>query len=191
MPKKYDREPIAWITRGGKHVPIFDKITDVTPKGFGPSKGGKRVTPVLEKLKGETTDQAIERIVGYQIDNGKTINDLKHIKSPNLYEFMKTVPKFRLVISVDTITPHICVATDTNAIVLWGGASSPFLTGYSHLRNIITPSKCRCWVSVKQEEYKNPNCPKGCIDAIEVGTVYKAAMEELCSEKRREAGIYK
>ena len=25
MPKKFDREPIAWITRGGKHVPIFDK----------------------------------------------------------------------------------------------------------------------------------------------------------------------
>ena len=25
MPKKFDREPIAWITRGGKHVPIFEK----------------------------------------------------------------------------------------------------------------------------------------------------------------------
>ena len=25
MPKKFDREPVAWITRGGKHVPIFDE----------------------------------------------------------------------------------------------------------------------------------------------------------------------
>ena len=24
MPKKYDKEPIAWITRGGKHIPIFE-----------------------------------------------------------------------------------------------------------------------------------------------------------------------
>ena len=24
MPKKFDREPVAWITRGGKHVPIFE-----------------------------------------------------------------------------------------------------------------------------------------------------------------------
>ena len=22
--KKFDKEPIAWITRGGKHIPIFD-----------------------------------------------------------------------------------------------------------------------------------------------------------------------
>ena len=27
MPK-YDREPVAWITRGGKHIPIFDKEED-------------------------------------------------------------------------------------------------------------------------------------------------------------------
>ena len=24
MPKKFDKEPVAWITRGGKHIPIFD-----------------------------------------------------------------------------------------------------------------------------------------------------------------------
>ena len=24
MPKKFDREPVAWITRGGKHIPIFE-----------------------------------------------------------------------------------------------------------------------------------------------------------------------
>ena len=26
--KKFDREPIAWITRGGKHVPIFDEVRE-------------------------------------------------------------------------------------------------------------------------------------------------------------------
>ncbi len=44
-------------------------IKDVTPKGFEPDKGDIEV-PVLQKLKGETTDQAIERGVGYQINNG-------------------------------------------------------------------------------------------------------------------------
>ena len=34
MPKKFDREPIAWITRGGKHVPIFE----------GDDKEGKEYT---------------------------------------------------------------------------------------------------------------------------------------------------
>ena len=33
MPKKYDKEPIGWITRGGKHVPIFDKgLSDMSPE---------------------------------------------------------------------------------------------------------------------------------------------------------------
>ena len=33
MPKKYDKEPIGWITRGGKHVPIFDKEGETLTKG--------------------------------------------------------------------------------------------------------------------------------------------------------------
>ena len=40
MPKKFDREPIAWITRGGKHIPIFE--------GDG---GTKKVPKVGEKVK--------------------------------------------------------------------------------------------------------------------------------------------
>lgn len=46
------------------------KITDVTPKGYGPAKA-ETTSTIYDKLKGETTDQAIERNVGYQIENGK------------------------------------------------------------------------------------------------------------------------
>ena len=31
MPK-YDREPVAWITRGGKHIPIFDSEDNYSEK---------------------------------------------------------------------------------------------------------------------------------------------------------------
>ena len=38
---------------------------------YEPGVADKMVKPTLERLKGETIDQAIERSVGYQIDNGK------------------------------------------------------------------------------------------------------------------------
>ena len=101
--KKYiidGKEVVAWITRGGKRIPIFEEITitDVTPKGYEPLESGKTVTPKLEKLKGETTDQAIARVVGYQIDNGKVkiietkdgwkaiINDFGDIRTFSAYK---------------------------------------------------------------------------------------------------------
>ena len=45
-------------------------IKDVTPKGFGPETPQVSTKIPLERLKGETADQAIARKVGYQIDNG-------------------------------------------------------------------------------------------------------------------------
>ncbi|MFA5234516.1 MAG: hypothetical protein WC390_08970 [Sulfurimonas sp.] len=50
--------------------PVAPAITDVTPRGYAPSVGGQVVTPKLERLKGETLDEAMARSVGYQIDNG-------------------------------------------------------------------------------------------------------------------------
>ena len=42
MPK-YDREPVAWITRGGKHIPIFDKEDGKIKKGEWKTINGTRI----------------------------------------------------------------------------------------------------------------------------------------------------
>ena len=44
MPKKFDREPVAWITRGGKHVPIFEGEA----KKFDPNKLEDDITKLSE-----------------------------------------------------------------------------------------------------------------------------------------------
>ena len=116
----------------------------------------------------------------YQIDNNKqTINNVKRKLSTNLGELIKLIPQFRLIITIDTITSHIAMATRTRAIVLWGGASSPELTGYKQQINIRSPMKCHCWKSVKQIVYKRADCPGGCIDAIQPEMVYRAVLKEL------------
>ncbi len=47
------------------------KIQDIVPKGYEIETPIKIIAPKLERLKGETLDQAIARKVGYQIDNGR------------------------------------------------------------------------------------------------------------------------
>jgi hypothetical protein len=48
----------------------LSKQTDATPEGFGPTDSGDW-TNVQHMLRGESTDQAVERLVGYQVDNGR------------------------------------------------------------------------------------------------------------------------
>ena len=54
-----------------KQSKLIDKVEDVTPKGFGIEGGGNVVSPKIQKLRGETLDNAIAREVSYQIDNGR------------------------------------------------------------------------------------------------------------------------
>lgn len=44
-------------------------IKDVTPEGYGPMEN-KPFKHAIQKLRYETLDEAIMRLVGYQIDNG-------------------------------------------------------------------------------------------------------------------------
>jgi hypothetical protein len=57
-------------------APVFGStggnlMSDVTPNGFGPDQVTGSAKKEIQRLKGETLDQAINREVGYQVDNGK------------------------------------------------------------------------------------------------------------------------
>lgn len=48
----------------------YKSFDDVTPEGFGPETPTSKVTPKVEKMKGEGLDEAISRAVNTQIENG-------------------------------------------------------------------------------------------------------------------------
>ena len=60
MPKKFDREPVAWITRGGKHIPIFEgDESETLPENIDKLMLIEYTT--RDVFKGKTLDQAINR----------------------------------------------------------------------------------------------------------------------------------
>lgn len=91
--KKFDKEPVAWITRGGKHIPIFDdEEEDPVEKYFTPEvdvaqkffadQGGK----VEEALEFDSIDEAEDFLKktlnknGWKYDLLPLDSDLKYIK---------------------------------------------------------------------------------------------------------------
>lgn len=73
-----------------------------------------------------------------------------------------------LVVAVDSCAQHFAAAMGTTAVALYGGASSPGLSGYAEHVNLITPSSCRCTLS----RYGGP-CPRShhCMRALAPDTV--------------------
>lgn len=61
-------DPTGFTSGAGQSAKINE--IDYAPKGYGVDTVSHTVTPSIERLKGETLDQAIARKVNYQIDNG-------------------------------------------------------------------------------------------------------------------------
>ena len=75
MPKKFDREPVTWITRGGKHIPIFDKD----------SKDDK--TKELEYNEDADTEN-IERFGFFEAESGKWLRSSDYDAKQNAYDYV-------------------------------------------------------------------------------------------------------
>ena len=62
MPKKFDREPVAWITRGGKHIPIFEDDTKSLKESLSKRQQQKLKDKNLDFLLNESPQKALTSI---------------------------------------------------------------------------------------------------------------------------------
>ena len=86
--KKFDREPIAWITRGGKHVPIFDE-EDEKPRlktyGYDRIKLADMYSyEELNELRQQVIDDPKSQNPGYEKGSIRKLNSSARKKLDNI-----------------------------------------------------------------------------------------------------------
>ena len=89
-----------------------------------------------------------------------------------------------VVVCVDSCVQHMAAAMGIPAVVLWGGASSPEVSGHRDHLNIVTPSPCRC---DRSKGYGNA-CPYElrCLEALTPEIVLdRMANAGLCGLQQR------
>lgn len=77
--KKSGREPIAWITRGGKHIPIFDKEEEK-----GKNSKEEKVRQINEAIA--RSEVAVKKGFKAEIIDGKIVYTMKGKSSFGSYD---------------------------------------------------------------------------------------------------------
>ena len=129
MPKKFDREPIAWITRGGKHVPIFEKDELVEAK---------------ENMTDEETKKYVEGLYN-KLDHSEQILPQNRIaKEMLLADLHATREAIKLadVEGIDkTVLTNLSIYVDDKTLKNGGTASDYLRDRIGSLKEVVEKTK--------------------------------------------------